>query len=202
MKTNVIKKVISIVIITLVVLLVAATITLACVQKPLYNPLPTNYDYIDIYNTNGSESYYPDGTEKSVKVYNTIAEKHQESFKANLLSEIFQGTLKYNVKVTSTAYSNINNVITEADVCLVFNFLQEQTLELNGAVYKDDSSFTKEVKYDQIVMPLINDTEFSECTMYLVADKTEGQSSYQVKFLAHQSDLYEYVNSLEIAGGR
>ncbi len=203
MKTNTIKKVISIVIITLVLLLVAATITLACVKNPLYNPLPANYDYVDVYNSNGSATYYlEDGNEKNNAIFNTIGEKHKESFKANLLSEIFQGTLKYKVKVTSTAYSNINTIRDDAKVCLVFNFLETQTLELNGEVYKDDSSFVKEVKYDQIVLPVINDTEFGECTMYLVTDKTEGKSAYQVKFLAHQGDLYDYLESLTIAGGR
>ena len=203
MKTNTIKKVISIVIITLVLLLVAATITLACVKNPLYNPLPTNYDYIDVYNSNGSATYYlEDGNEKNNTIYNTIAEKHNETLKANLLSEIFQGALKYKAKVTNTAYSNIQTIINEASVCVVFNFLESQTLELNGEVYKDDSSFAKEVKYNQIVMPVANESEFQECIMYLVTDKTEGKSAYQVKFLAHQGELYSYIDSLSIAGGR
>lgn len=203
MKTNTIKKVLSIVIISLVLILVAATITLACVKKSLYNPVPTNYDYIDVYNSNGSATYYiEEGNTKNNEIYTTIADKHKQTLKSNLLSEIFQGTLKYSPKVTSTAYSNIKTIITDADVCVVFNFLTEQTLELNGVVYKDDSSFSKEVKYNQIVLPVSNASEFEECTMYLVTDKTEGKSSYQVKFLAHQSELYSYIESLNIAGGR
>ena len=43
-------------------------------------------------------------------------------------------------------------------------------------------------------MQISDNEQFEECTIYLTG--SDNKSNYQVKFLAHQSDIYEYLIGL------
>ena len=53
----------------------------------------------------------------------------------------------------------------------------------------------KVVTFRKLVMPLTSTEDFQERIVYLV--DVDGNCNYQIKFLAHQSDLYNYVESLQ-----
>ena len=83
-------------------------------------------------------------------------------------------------------------------ICLVFNYLDnEQTLTINGTKYThpEAKGEGKTIVYTKIFMEVSNTQDFQECTAYL-ADSS-NKSNFKVKFLAHQSDLYEYLVGLD-----
>ena len=208
MKKDLVKKIVSISVVSLVLALVAATIVLALVPKKLANPVTDGYASITVYKDSSSQQYFKDfynpttATEAEKKynaVYGEISDLHKESLKDNLLSAMFQGLGKFGVEVVASLNSNVETNIAQAEGnCLVFTYIGEekQILKINGEVYYDETSLKSEaVEYDMIVMPLSAEKGFSERVIYL-ADRETKKSQYQLKFLADQSELNEYIESL------
>ena len=208
MKKDLVKKIVSISVVSLVLALVAATIVLALVPKKLVNPVTDGYASITVYKDSSSQQYFKDfynpttATEAEKKynaVYGEISDLHKESLKDNLLSAMFQGLGKFGVEVVASLNSNVETNIAQAEGnCLVFTYIGEekQILKINGEVYYDETSLKSEaVEYDMIVMPLSAENGFSERVIYL-ADRETKKSQYQLKFLADQSELNEYIESL------
>ena len=78
------------------------------------------------------------------------------------------------------------------------NYIQYPEINHNGKEYKNplrpvDQDET--ITFTKIYMPLSNDSDFQERVVYLT--KGDNKSSYQIKFLAHQGDLYNFVQNLE-----
>ena len=117
--------------------------------------------------------------------------------KDTLLSAIFQGTGSFSLKVDKqNTVSNVITTIAEAEGnAVVFEFSSKQVLKINGEVYEDELSTKGVIEYDMIVLPLGTSENFEECTAYF-ANASTKKSVCQVKFLAHQSELNEYVGSL------
>ena len=89
-------------------------------------------------------------------------------------------------------------VLPKPVVLCVWFLNTEQKLIFNGKEYKNplrpvDQDET--ITFTKIYMPLSNDSDFQERVVYLT--KGDNKSSYQIKFLAHQGDLYNFVQNLE-----
>lgn len=206
-KRGLAKKIASISIIAVVVALVITTIVLALVPKTLSNPIMDGYATITLYQGNKSAQYKYNNTATTEsqlehnKIFTTVQELHEKSFEDNLLSAMFQGTNKYEMEVVKASETSVISKVAEKDgtCAIVYTYLGDEklTLKLNGEVYEDESSTSAVVKFDMIVMQLTNSDNFEECTIYL-ADRTTKKSAYQVKFLARQADLYEYVSGLTL----
>lgn len=201
MKTSNAKKIASIVIIALVLALTVTTIVLAVIPKSLYNPINSGYSTIGVYRDNITNLYVcgEAGTEEQNRVCNELMDLHEKSLKDNVLSNIFQGTSGFDVDVVNNSYSNVMT-IAKADgvLALVFTYLDEQTLKINGEEYKDETAFSsKSVKYNKMFMIINNSQSFEETVVYLTDNA--NKSSYQIKFLAHQSELYNYIKNLEFS---
>ena len=205
MKTNLVKKILSIAVVSLVVALVLVVIILALIPKRLENPIASGYTSITAYKGNVDQTYYytSNATEEdSVKeneIFREIESLHAESLKDSLLSVLFQGTGGFSTRVEASYYSNaITQAKTDSDMVLVFTYTTgDKTLQINGQDYRHETAVSSTlVTFDMIVMPLNSSDSFEECTIYL-ADRESKNTSYQVKFLAHQSELIEYINSLE-----
>ena len=137
MNSNKAKKIVSIVIISVVLAITILTVVLALIPKKLYNPIANGYDYITVYKKDASVNNYADeDSDEQKAIIDNIAKYLEKSTKDNVLSSIFQGTGK-----------------------------------------------------------VANDRDFQERTVYVVDG--EGNSDYQIKFIAHQSDLYTYIESLQ-----
>ena len=204
MNTSKIKKILSIVIITLILALTVTTIVLAIVPKRLYNPVTNGYMSVAVYRNKKDRMYFAtDDANAEDKAFNTkLSKLLSDSVKDNVLSSIFQGTGKFKSEVTPRDEGNVmTNVAKVSDgMCLVFMYDEEQTLMFNGKVYKNPQATGKDkdkpVTYTKIFMPIANDQDFQERTVYL-ADSS-NQSAYQIKFLAHQSDIYDLINNLDL----
>lgn len=200
MKTNNAKKIASIAIIALVLALTIVTIVLALVPKKLYNPISDGYKLVHVYRDGLSNSYkYGDlGSDESNGIINDLLELHENSLKDNVLSHIFQGTSSFKPTVVNNSYSDVFSM-NNADgvLCIVFNYLEEQTLVIDGEEYKDETALSsKTVTYNKIYMPISNSDSYEECIVYL-ADSS-NKSSYQIKFLAHQKEIYQYIINIDL----
>lgn len=210
MKKDLVKKIVSISVVALVLALVITTIVLALVPKRLANPIADGYASVTVYKGSLDKQYFKDfyntanATEAEKKynaVYGEIADLHAESLKDNLLSSMFQGLGKFGIEVVASLQSDvIKNVAKAEGNCLVFTYIGEdmQVLKINGEVYFEETALTSEaVEYDMVVMPLSANTGFEERVIYL-ADRETGKSQYQLKFLADQSELNEYIENLNL----
>lgn len=201
--TSKVKKILSIVIISVIVAITALTIILAIVPKRLYNPVVSGYDRVAVYKDGKGVGY--DLVENQMtdkqRAFKADLEKYlSDSFKDNMLSSIFQGTGRYENKVVSKNEENVVTNIAKASgsICLVFEYYEEQKLIFNGEEYKNPKATdpTKTITFTKIYMPLSADSDFQERVVYLTSGDSKT-SSYQIKFLAHQGDLYNFVQNLE-----
>ena len=203
MRTNLAKKIISISVVAVLIALVIATIVMALVPQTLANPIASGYGTISVYrNGDDGRQLFVSNAEHKV-VYEKIEKLHVESLKDNVLSSLFQGVNGYDLKVVPyTTNNTITNVAkAENAKVVVFNYLgdEKQVLKINGEVYYDKTTplSSKTVQYDTVVMPLNSGKDYEECTIYLADSTNNYKSLYQVKFLAHQSELYNYISNLE-----
>ena len=111
---------------------------------------------------------------------------------------MFQGTSSFEPKVTHYSYSNVRTEFQKDGVLsIVFNYVDEQKLIFNGEEYKNTSAqVSKSVTFSRAVLVLTNSTSFEKATLYLT--DADFESECQIEFLAHQSDLYEYIVGLDI----
>lgn len=200
MNSSKVKKIVSIVIISVVLAITILTVVLALVPKKLYNPIAEGYDYITIYKKSGSvpNTYMTDEDREDQKIVTEyVAKNLEKSIKDNVLSSIFQGTGKFEAKVVVTTTNNVKSSIASGNTCLIFGYIDEQKLIFNGKEYKNTQATdpTKTITFKELVMPISKDSDFQERVVYLMDE--DGNSYYQIKFLAHQSDMYEYIESLE-----
>ncbi len=201
MKTNKLKKILSIVILSVVLAITATVIILAVVPKRHYNPVERdNVMVISVWRETVDNSYVRGeiGSEEQNKIANEILDLHEKSLKDNVLSSIFQGTSGFEPEVTKYGYSDVSKELKkDATISVVLDFAEEQTLKFNGEEYKDTTAqTTKSVKYSRAVLTVTNSSSFEKATLYLTDDNFT--SSYQIKFLAHQSELYDYIVNLNI----
>ncbi len=198
MNSNKAKKIVSIVIISVVLAITILTVVLALIPKKLYNPIASGYDYITVYKKDASVNNYADeDSDEQKAIIDNIAKYLEKSTKDNVLSSIFQGTGKFEYRIVVAKTSNVETSIAKNSTCLIFGYIDEQKLMFDGKEYKNSQATdpTKTITFQKLVMPVANDRDFQERTVYVVDG--EGNSDYQIKFIAHQSDLYTYIESLQ-----
>ena len=200
MKTGNLKKILSIAIITIVLALTITTIVLAVVPKKLYDPLNQDFITMSVWRDGVTNMYAKGdmGSEEQNNVINDILELHDKSLKDNVLSSIFQGTGKYNVKVERYGNNDVSKT-AKADgvLSLVFSYKTEQKLTINGEEYYDANATVKTVSYSRAVMVLNKSQSFEESTSYLC--DADYVSNCQLKFIAHQSEIWDYIVKLEMS---
>lgn len=200
MDTTKVKKILSIVIISLILAVTILTIVLALVPKKLYNPISEGYSAVTVYKDKNSNTYTFTGeiSEEQRSFRDNLDKYVKNSVKDNMLSSIFQGTGRYEAKVISREEGNVMNNVANVSgsTCLIFQYLEEQKLIFNGKEYKNPQALDpdKTITYTKLYMPISNTDDFQEAVVYLT-DKT-NKSSYQIKFLAHQSEIYSYLTGL------
>lgn len=201
MKTGTLKKVLSIIIVSLVLALTITTIVLAVVPKKLYDPLNKDILTMSVWRDNVSNTYVKGdmGSDESNKVIEDVLALHEKSLQDNVLSTIFQGTGSYKPQVKRYGYSDVKSIAKkDSVVSLAFSYDKTQTLKINGEEYVDTHSTSNStVTYTRAVMILTNSDSFVETTLYLCDDDFE--SAYQVIFLSHQSGLWDYILDIEMS---
>ena len=75
------------------------------------------------------------------------------------------------------------------------------TLKYDGKAYKDNES--EPVTFNKIIIEVNSSDYMEEVRAFIVNQDTKQYfpaSTYNVRFLAHQSELYKYIQSLELTG--
>ena len=203
MKTKNLKKILSISIISLVLALTAVVIILAIVPKKHYNPVDKDFYSISVWRETVTNNYLVKdgevGSDESNGIVNDIVALHERSLKDNVLSSLFQGTSSFKPVVRAYGYNNVKTEFQkDGYISIVFNYATEQKLIFQGEEYKHSSSqqSQKTVTFERAVLVLTNSSSFEKATLYLT--DADFSSDYQVEFLAHQAELYEYIIGLDI----
>ncbi len=193
------KKVISIISIVLVALLVGATITLACVKTHTFDAVDALGDYdkiesVEIFKNGSSYNTFSSYSDKTT--IDKIVSLHKDSLKDNVLSALFQGATGFDESFDKLSTSKSVSDIYAENICISFKFSEKQTLKWNGENVL--TAKEKTVEYNKIIMQLNNSKNFADVAVYVLNDSTS--SLYRVNTLAHQADLYDYINKMDFAG--
>ena len=210
------KKIISIIVLSIVGLLVAATITLAIVPVSTYDAVKgatlsnSNPDYMIIYRNGNSNTLLPSTREDYNTIYNNVKKNHEKSLQASVLSSFFQGAMSYTEEVEKATTSNIENVLktksetgSDPTMYIEFAWYDAQTLYFEGEQYKVTNNKTeKTVTFTSLAIEVKNNNAFNEITIYVIDSSSSSSrvSNYKIHTLAHQEDLYKYMLTLEIKG--
>ena len=201
MKTNNLKKILSIVIVSIVLALVAVTIVLAVVPKALYNPLDKNFQNMTIYRNGEEDFYIKDFSEKDKKAFADIMELHEKSLKDSVLSNMLQGTGKFkDVDIVPKGQPDVKENVVDVDGVYAIEFVypETKTLKINGEDQLEENTFSpKAITYDKMYLIVTDNEKYEKTTIYLANE--EDDSSYQLVFLSHQSELYDYITNLKMA---
>lgn len=195
MKSKKTRKIVSISIISLVVALTIVVVLLAVIPKKHYDPMNWDYDSATIYKDKSNAMLDKDDPEDK-KVLEKIKELYEKSLKDSILSSMFQGTGSYSASVKEKATS-VSDLYDKSGVTsIVFDYDEEQVLQMYGEEYMHQlpASASKQIKYYSAVLVLTDTTSFEEATLYLITNVDKSKSEYCIKFLAHQSELYDYIS--------
>lgn len=203
MKTNNLKKVISIVVVALVLAITITTIVLALVPTKLYNPVNKDkLQSVTVYRDELSNVYLYnfEGQEERTEVCNELIKLHEDSLQDNILSSLFQRATSYEAKVNKKAITNVLDSCVDVSgvLALVFTYSEDQTFMFNGEEYKDQTIVSSTtVKYRKLML-LVNNTEgYEETTVYLT--DSSNRSNYNITMLAHQSELYNHIVEMNLS---
>ena len=191
------KKIFAIIMLTIIVLLVTATIVLAVVPKQYYDAV---YDSADgtvnnftIYHKGKNNTYFSDTEE-----YGKIVDLYKKSSKENLLLSLFEGTL--GAKPTIESYSTTLTLNNSENTYVAFKFNNTQTLKFKGETYKNKSG--NSVTFNAIVLNVGNDSNNLETVNVYICTSVAGPSAipqYKITTLAKQHELLEYITTLELS---
>ncbi len=191
------KKIIIIVALSLVGLLIATTVLLACLPKQYYdgvfNTTTAKADYIGVYR-NGYHNDY----DNQSNTYKQIEKLYKASTKENVLLSIFEGTGSFDESIEKyTTNLTLNN---SENIYIAFVYNDKQTLNWQGKPYKVNNS---EVEFDHLFVTVENDSNFMASISIYVCNDTGSNVTYKsatpmykITTVAKQHKLVEFINGL------
>lgn len=194
------KKIIAIISGCLVAVLLAVTITLACVKFTAVGVVNEGAISIRLYKGKTTETVeiFDDRDE-----YDRIMEFYKDSLQENTLASLFQGAtgFDYSVKHEEVTLSNITGN-TEGTYVLAFVYNEAKTLTINGEKYVNENANTEkgestDVTYRELYVEVKNTANFTEYKVYVVGTANASKSNFTVSLIAHQSELYSFLGEIE-----
>lgn len=186
------KKILTIIALSIIAVLATTTIVLACVK---YNFTVIKLDdvaAVTIYNGTNSELF--DGDLAKKEQMNKVVDLYKKGSKQNLLNAIFQGNVGYKNTVSRTYSNELSSKVGQSGtVAIELAFNQARNLILDGKEYKYEDKTTISYRYATILLTNTNGVE--EYTIYLYSAKSGSLSSYYYKVtgLGSFTQLYNYV---------
>ena len=194
------KKIIAIISSCVVAVLLAVTITLACVK----------FTAVGIVNDGAmSITLYKGSSTPVMEIFNNrdefakINKLYKESLKENTLASLFQGATGFEHSVNNEEVT-LSNITANQDgiYVLCFTYSEQKTLSINGEKYVNENANVNkgestDVTYRALFVEVKNTANFTEYNVYLAASATSTYSYFNVSLIAHQSDLFSYIGELE-----
>lgn len=204
------KKVFSIIALSLVGILVVTTVVLACVTTCFYTPINESYsssiETVRVYYNGTNYGTYRKGSTDGGATFSKILKYQSTDAKQNVLISLFGGAYNFDSKITAlkTGEKTIT-LTTSGNNYLVFQVDGDPVLKFNGSPYYiDDDDTTVTINY--LIVTANNTTDsLKEITTYVVTGTntiTESTSSatvtasYKITSIARQKDLVNYISSL------
>ena len=195
------KKTIAIISVVVLALLVAATVILAVIPKNFYDPIK-NHDqisFIRVFKGDGTcQEFYRNSVDETDKeVYDKLIELHEKSLKENILVSMFQGALSFDGSIKTEAFtSDTFNDQLATSTYIEFNYTEEQLLKYNEKTFYNGDGET--VTYRKMVLEVTSSGYMEEVKAFV--SESDYSTKHNVRFLAHQSELYKYIQSLDLLG--
>lgn len=191
------KKIIAIISASLVAILLAVTVVLACTKFTAKTVVKNEKAWaMEVYNSHNSET--PLTYEASEDTFKKIMSLYSESLKENNISALFQGAKGFDEKVNNEEIA-ISEITKMEEGNYVFRIMYEETqnLKWGGKDYVNPNSTTEEiVKFDSLYVEVKNTANFTEYNVYL-ANNNSTYSSWNVSLIAHQDALFAYIGDLK-----
>lgn len=188
------KKILTIIALSIIAILAATTIILACVKYNFNVIKIDDVAAVTIYSGTNSEVFDADLNKK--EQMNKVVDLYKKGSKQNLLNAIFQGNIGHK-NIVSRTYSNelSSKVGSAGTVAIELAFNQARNLVLDGNEYKYDDKTTISYRYATILLTNTNSVE--EYTIYLYSAKSGSLSSYYYKVtgLGSFTQLYDYITN-------
>lgn len=186
------KKILSIVALCLIAVLAGTIIVFAFIDKN-YNINLKDPDYIQVFINNSEtnpQSYYKnDDNEERKEIYDKVIELYNGSFIQKMMSGIFQGIIFDGAEIV---YENKSlSSVLSSGTFVAFNYLNDQTLSLNGKVYsyKNDTN----IKYNTLYVEVKDTTAMTDINIYVERIDSNTSTKYKYVVKAQQSELYNYL---------
>ena len=126
------------------------------------------------------------------KIFKNVAEKNEGTSQESVLTCIMSGAFGF-----KASYEEIETTlatIKSEGVVLEFVFDEEKVLCIDNEEQKDKDNNL--IKYSRIYLQVSNTTDLAATKAYLLVGD-DKESNFVVTFLAKQSELYNYIMTLE-----
>lgn len=200
---NTLTKVLTIVAIVLVGLIAVSAITLALVKSNFNQVIDmSKVEGITVY-TDSKDNYYSEDTNK--EVFEQLKKLYNKGTEESVISALFQGAYSKRAKaevITSTVSTDTLKTPASGTYVLKFNLKETQQLKVNGEVVEDSSKYgsDKSIYYNTVYINIEDNTALTKIRCYIISETSINYSYTQVDFVAHHSELFDYISDLDFPG--
>ena len=200
---NTLTKVLTIVAIVLVGLIAVSAITLALVKSNFNQVIDmSKVEGITVY-TDSKDNYYSEDTNK--EVFEQLKKLYNKGTEESVISALFQGAYSKRAKaevITSTVSVDTLKTPASGTYVLKFNLKEKQQLKVNGKVVEDSSKYgpDKSIYYNTVYVNIEDNTALTKIRCYIISETSINYSYRQVDFVAHHSELFDYISDLDFPG--
>lgn len=179
------KKTLLIAVYSLVVVVVLGIIACAVIPASTYPQIkdPTSEIIIN-YDSSTRIALTPEN-----KNYKKVLNEVKDGFKVNFLTGLFNGYL------SSTDKDQVATSTKPDGLYITFNYLEEQTLKINGKEVTKSSNSTAKIKYTTLSFA-VSETDAGSLVSVYFTTTDEEPSKYSVRYYANLSDVFELVEDI------
>lgn len=200
---NTLTKVLTIVAIVLVGLIAVSAITLALVKSNFNQVIDmSKVEGITVY-IDSKDNYYSEDTNK--EVFEQLKKLYNKGTEESVISALFQGAYSKRAKaevITSTVSVDTLKNPASGTYVLKFSLKDTQQLKVNGEVVEDSSKYgsDKSIYYNTVYVNIEDNTALTKIRCYIISETSINYSYTQVDFVAHHSELFDYISDLDFPG--
>lgn len=190
------KKVLTIVALSLVGLIVITTIVLGFINVS-FEQVTINEAYsLTVYKNGDDQTYLK--TDTDTTVFNDLNNLFNKQSEQSILKSLFTGAFSVEAEVINEATTLSQNQKLNNGYWLVYKFDQEQTLKIDGEEYKDITQKEQTVTYKKLAVSVVKTEDMELVTMYIFSTTASTTATHTIRVYANLASTYEYISNLEI----
>ena len=153
--------------------------------------------------TDSKDNYYSEDTNK--EVFEQLKKLYNKGTEESVISALFQGAYSKRAKaevITSSVSTDTLKTPASGTYVLKFNLKEKQQLKVNGKVVEDSSKYgpDKSIYYNTVYVNIEDNTALTKIRCYIISETSINYSYRQVDFVAHHSELFDYISDLDFPG--